>query len=128
MTKVNDESKAVLNELWNLAKSYNDNYKLDNDSTFMPLVIEITEESVISLCHYGEQYGDLMRDPEMLFYKNENGDYIPYYYRNDYAGIEEFVGEVLNNKFSMINEFKQFQQARFADTWMLNIKYQQLEK
>ena len=127
MTKVNDESKVILNELWDYASRYNRYYKLDNDDTFMPLVIEIIEETVISLCHYGEQNGDLIRDSEMLFYKDSNGDYIPYYFRNDYAGIEDFTGEVFNNKFSMVNEHKQFQQARFADTWMLNIKYQQLE-
>ena len=128
MTKVNTESKIILKELWDYASRYNRYYKLDNDSTFMPLVIEIIEESVISLCHYGEQCGDLMRDPEILFFKDSNGDYIPYYFRNDYAGFEEITGEVFNSKFSMVNEYKQFQQARFADNWMLNIKYQQLEK
>ena len=128
MTKVNDKSKAILDKLWNYASRYNGYYKLNNDSTFMPLVIEIIEESVISLCHYGEQNGDLMRDPEMLFYKDSNGDYIPYYFRNDYVGYEEYVGEVFDNKFSIFDGCRQFQQARFADTWMLNIKYQQLEK
>ena len=39
----------------------------------MALVIEATDESgpcglpAISVCHYGEQNGDLMRDPEMCF-------------------------------------------------------------
>lgn len=128
MMIVNEESKATLKELWGLAKCNSDYYKLDDDSTFMPLTIEIIEESVISLCHYGEQYGDLMRYPEMLFYKDSNNDFIPYYYRNDYAGIEELTGEVYGSKFSMVNEHRQFQQARFADAWLLNIKYQQLEK
>jgi hypothetical protein len=40
---------------------------------FMALVIEATDESgpcglpVLSIAHYGEQNGDLMRDPEMCF-------------------------------------------------------------
>ncbi len=38
----------------------------------MPLSIEAIGTSadgnrLISLCHYGEQNGDLMRDPEMVF-------------------------------------------------------------
>jgi hypothetical protein len=39
----------------------------------MALVIEATDESgpgglpALSVCHYGEQNGDAMRDPEMCF-------------------------------------------------------------
>ena len=45
--------------------------KIENPP-FMELVIEATDESgpcglpAISVAHYGEQNGDLMRDPEML--------------------------------------------------------------
>ena len=40
---------------------------------YVALVIEATDESgpcglpVLSVCHYGEQNGDAMRDPEMCF-------------------------------------------------------------
>lgn len=39
---------------------------------YMPLSIEAIGTSadgnrLISICHYGEQNGDLMRDPEMIF-------------------------------------------------------------
>jgi hypothetical protein len=46
--------------------------KIENPP-YMALVIEATDESgpcglpVLSVCHYGEQNGDLMRDPEMCF-------------------------------------------------------------
>jgi hypothetical protein len=46
--------------------------KIEN-SPFMALVIEATDESgpmglpALSVCHYGEQNGDPMRDPEMYF-------------------------------------------------------------
>jgi hypothetical protein len=46
--------------------------KIDNPP-YMELVIEAMDESgpmglpAISVCHYGEQNGDLMRDPEMCF-------------------------------------------------------------
>jgi hypothetical protein len=47
----------------------------------------------LSICHYGEQNGDLMRDPEMcLEMEIEHGsvaEFHPYYYRNDYIGFEE---------------------------------------
>jgi len=43
--------------------------------------------------HYGEQNGDLMRDPEMIFEaeeSNEQLNLVPYYWRNDYAGVEQY--------------------------------------
>ena len=43
--------------------------------------------------NYGEQNGDLMRDPEMLFELGRRGDEIEltaYYWRNDYVEIEEY--------------------------------------
>ena len=46
--------------------------KIEN-APYMALVIEATDESgpsglpAISVAHYGEQNGDLMRDPEMCF-------------------------------------------------------------
>ncbi len=46
--------------------------KIDNPP-YMPLVIEAMDESgpcglpALSVAHYGEQNGDLMRDPEMCF-------------------------------------------------------------
>jgi hypothetical protein len=48
------------------------NLKIDNPP-YMELVIEAMDESgpmglpAISVCHYGEQNGDFMRDPEMCF-------------------------------------------------------------
>ena len=70
--------------------------KIDNtDEAYMPVYIEIIDRSEtykhISLAHYGEQNGDMMRDPEMLFaLHKETRQFIPYYYRNDYMGVEQY--------------------------------------
>jgi hypothetical protein len=67
---------------------------------FTALVIEATDESgprglpAISVCHYGEQNDDAMRDPEVLFELGIAGfsgnvqifDFSPFYWRNDYVG------------------------------------------
>lgn len=61
---------------------------------YMALVIEAIGESgparlpAISVCHYGEQNGDLMRDPEMCFEVHDK-TLDPFYFRNDYLGIEQ---------------------------------------
>lgn len=66
---------------------------------WMPLDIEEIGISgpdglpTISVAHYGTQNGDLMRDPEMLFELRREGSGIvldPYYWRNDYLGIEQY--------------------------------------
>ena len=65
--------------------------KIENPP-YMALVIEATDESgpcglpAISVAHYGEQNGDLMRDPEMCFELGlAGGPHLnPFYCRNDY--------------------------------------------
>lgn len=66
---------------------------------WMPLDIEEIGISgpdglpTISVAHYGTQNGDPMRDPEMLFELRREGSGIvldPYYWRNDYLGIEQY--------------------------------------
>jgi hypothetical protein len=125
MTRVNNQSKQVIDKLWELSENNNGYYKLNNDPTFMSLTVEILESSVISLCHYGEQNGDLMRDPEMLFWKDNNGDYFPYYFRNDYMGIEIFTGEIIDGILVITDIKNQNDQSKFSNRWLLNIKYQQ---
>jgi hypothetical protein len=110
MKAVNEKSKVVLNKLWELAEK-NSYYKLNNDPTYMPLTIEIIGKNQLSICHYGELNGDLMRDPEMVFYK-KNDDWFPVYFRNDWLGVEEFSC----NKQSF---------ADFSNVWLSNIEDQQ---
>jgi hypothetical protein len=106
-------------------EQHNGYFKLNNDSTFMSLTIEKLVENTFSLCHYGEQNGDLMRFPEMIFWKNNDGDYFPIYYRNDYVGVEQFSGKIINNRPIILNEKQQRDQTQFSNVWMKNIKYQQ---
>ncbi|WP_213807914.1 hypothetical protein [Granulicella sp. dw_53] len=74
----------------------------------------------LSICHYGEQNGDLMRDPEMCFeVEIENGiamEFQPYFYRNDYAGVEQNAVEdkIVNTR--MIRS-----QRQFSELWSPNL-------
>ena len=40
-------------------------------------------------CHYGEQNGDLMRDPDMTFEIAADGRWLPVSFRNDYVGKDQ---------------------------------------
>jgi hypothetical protein len=125
MKNVNQYSQKVLNKLWELAATNDNHYKLDKaPNIYMPLTIEIIEKDQLSLCHYGEQNGDLMRDPEMVFYKNPTGEFSPIYFRNDYMGIEEFSGRI-DGKNITCDESLQNEHTEFADIWIKNIAIQQ---
>lgn len=69
------------------------------NTPFMPLVIESLSElgpnghRALSIAHYGEQNGDAMRDPEIcaeVVIENGAAKLWPYYFRNDYAGVERW--------------------------------------
>ena len=69
------------------------NYRKFTSGEYMPLVIEwiycsdYKGRPIFSLAHYGEQNGDLMRDPEMTIAVDfEAGTIEPMTWRNDYLG------------------------------------------
>ena len=56
---------------------------------FLPLVIEqwaIGSRFQMSVAHYGEQHGDLMKDPDIL-YEGRGKQLHPIEYQNDYLGL-----------------------------------------
>jgi len=66
---------------------------------FMPLVIESLGKRgpnghpALSIAHYGEQNGDAIRNPEIcaeIVMENGAAKLWPYYFRNDYAGVERW--------------------------------------
>ena len=104
--------------------------KIDNaPETFMSLHIGVAYETelgkVFYLVHYGEQNGDLMADPEMHFLQLKNGEYYPIYYRNDYMGIVNESLQVHGGGKASLNPREQKDQAKFANTWLTNIRRQQ---
>ena len=99
--------------------------KIENPP-FMALVIEATPEPgpcgspAISIAHYGEQNGDLMRDPEMLFEMRRKAGTLEldaYYWRNDYLGIEEYSSLRDNAALKRLHE-------SFARNWDRNLRAQ----
>ena len=98
---------------------------------YMALVIEATDESgpcglpVVSVCHYGEQNGDLMRDPEMCFELGfAGGAHLnPFYWRNDYVGIEQWSRFIRDGNYCYHPQLHE-QHADFAKTWDNNLRSQ----
>lgn len=125
MKTLDKKASEILQKLLVLQKS-----KIDNSNgTYMPVHIEIIERADkydrISLAHYGEQNGDAMRDPEMLFALHKDSlQFIPYYYRNDYMGVEQYSVK-WTAEGVLLNRRLQADHTTFANQWLRNIAAQQ---
>jgi hypothetical protein len=78
----------------------------------------------VSVAHYGQQNGDAMRDPEMLFEMRRDGSDIVLapYWRNDYLSIEQYSSyRDDSQKLFTLSGLKQQHEA-FARTWDRNIR------
>jgi hypothetical protein len=92
---------------------------------FMPLIVDRVGENHFSLAHNGEMNGDLMADPDMVFWIDGEGRIFPYTFQNDYAGIYQEALEFEGNRPVVFNHWIQRKLADFADQWMRNIAAQQ---
>jgi len=109
---------------------------------FMPLTIEKLEDGLLtpwgvgtsySLCHYYEQNGDLMRDPEMVFIvvddRKEKCDYenlhvYPKLYQQDNLGIYEESITIAKGQVTAYIRAWQAAHTHFAQQWLSNVKEQ----
>ena len=104
--------------------------KIDNsDGTYMPVYLEligrIDKYDFFSLVHYGRQNGDAMRDPEMIIaLHKESQQFVPYYYRNDYMGMEQYSVR-WTDEGVLLNRRLQADHTTFANQWLRNIATQQ---
>jgi hypothetical protein len=98
---------------------------------YMELVIEATDESgpcglpAISVCHYGEQNGDAMRDPEMCFEVGlAGGAHLnPFYWRNDYVAVEQWSRFIRDGHYCYHPQLHA-DHERFAKAWDKNLRLQ----
>lgn len=100
---------------------------------YMPLSVEeigTSEEGhrLVSLCHYGEQNGDLMRDPDMVFLFHNSPDGLaaePISFRNDYLGLLQEVYRY-NGAGRRTHVFPTLKQElkTFATTWFATLRDQ----
>ena len=107
--------------------------RIVNDG-WMPLTIERIGHGPnghpsVSVCHYGEQNGDLMRDPEMCFEVIPASGataetWAPYYFRNDYAGIEQEVYSADEAGRQLVRTKLLAELRSFARTWDRNLREQ----
>jgi hypothetical protein len=106
--------------------------KIENPP-YMALVIEATPEPgpigtpALSVAHYGEQNGDLMRDPEMCFELSKpplcSLELVAYYWRNDYMGVEQYSRYIDGTNYVFVPALYE-QHQKFAALWDTNLRDQ----
>jgi hypothetical protein len=104
-----------------------DHVRIEN-GPYVPLVVERLEGmNQISMCHYGEQNGDAMRDPEVVFVvtKSPAGTYgaRPAYYRNDWIAVEHATVDGLFGDVP-VKPQRQKDLDTFASMWFENLRDQ----
>ena len=140
MKGVNAKTAKRIFQLWDATFSSEEkSIKLDrSDGSFMPLYMECIGENdkfhFFSLCHYGEQNGDLMCDPEICYaiskwtvkygeQKDWKSVWIgPYNFRNDYMGMNNeylIFGDDGNIKSWVPRLYKDC--VSYSSKWMDNV-------
>jgi hypothetical protein len=100
---------------------------------YLPLSVEEIGSSgdgyrLVSLCHYGEQNGDLMRDPDIVFLFHNGPDGAaaePVSFRNDYLGIVQDVYryDEAGKRTHVVSSLKQ-DLKEFARAWFVTLREQ----
>jgi len=102
--------------------------RVDNmPGTFMRVCVERIGASQYSVAHYYEQNGDLVQDPDMVFYKGPDGAWYPVSCQQAvglYTVALEFEGETISG----VRPTAYRDLSSFAAMWMRNIKQQQYGK
>ena len=131
MLHLNEEATKILNVLTDGVK-WDSVKKIDNpDGSFMAVhvekVIDYDLDDLFSVGHYYVQNGDLMSDPQVVFWKKD-GNFFPLSFRNDGMGyFQEVVNEIDPIK-RVVTKFysgRLKDQVEFCNTWMINICDQQ---
>jgi hypothetical protein len=76
MTPVSIKDSKILDKIFN-GMSSGTSKKISNSKTFMALSVERLSDNSYSMAHYFESNGDLVPDPDMEFYRNNNGQWYP---------------------------------------------------
>ena len=134
MKALNKEATAIMEKLYKRLTPENQHHiKLDNGRGFMPVYLETlnTKElgglgkvKFISMAHYYEQNGDLMRDPDVVFMRTRFGAYYPISFQQDNMGIYQEPVVIDEGSF-MVQKKLQASLSSFSNQWLKNIKMQQ---
>lgn len=98
--------------------------RLDNPP-YMPLSIEVIGKNLVSVTHYYEQNGDLVCDPDMVFFTGygvQDG-WVPVHYQAN-TGCLLKASWIEDGEIIRFDVQAQAEQASFANLWARNLQVQ----
>lgn len=128
MAPLDETAAAVLTILVKDLADVGNHRKLNHaPGVFMAVSVEHigthARGDLFSVAHYYEQNGDLMRDPEMVFLRSRDGQFIATYFRQD--GGFPIEQESVSLAEDTWRPTLQYEHAAFANAWLRNIARQQ---
>jgi hypothetical protein len=128
MQHLNDRATAIFRKLTEGLQKVGDHQQWNNDSSFMAACIEIIGTTglgpLVSIAHYYEQNGDLMRDPDVIFLIGADQQVYPISFRQDNLGTY-LEAAVIDNGQWKVRTKMQADLCSFCNQWMRNINEQQ---
>jgi len=125
MKTLSKAAAKVLDILTDGLNNPGDSRKIDN-SSFMAVHVEMIGKDasgpLFSVAHYFVQNGDMCCDPDMVFLRAHDGAYLPVSFQQAIPPVYQEAMDLQNDTF---RPRLMAQLARFANTWMKNIKNQQ---
>ena len=126
MKSVNQAGQKVINYMAAKATENGGHIKIDNSGgCYMPVYVERIGENLLSIAHYYEQNGDLMADPEMVFFLGCDKNWYPVSIKMDGLGRDRTSVNIEDGKVISYHLKAQYDDAVFAGIWMRNIRNQQ---
>ena len=127
MIPMSIRSQSILRHLVSLAKNGEGQAIIDDaPGLYMAVYVDIISDRFVSVAHYGDQNGDRMADPEMVFYRGTDDLYYPVSITNHYIGVyREGVIFDEDDIIISVDAAEQKDEVSFADLWMANIRQQQ---
>lgn len=90
---------------------------------YMPLVIKVVAPNQVSVSHVFEQNGDVMYDPEIVFY-TARPNWFPIKITQHPLGINQRVAAISDNNLEILDALEQKNIIEFAELWAENIRGQ----
>jgi hypothetical protein len=93
-------------------------------SEYMPLCVEIIEPNVVSIAHYYTQEGDLVPDPDVLFFVDPMGEWYPVSMKNAFGILRSANVAPDFRSVATRTPSRQRDLATFCNMWAKNIRSQ----
>ena len=122
---LNKAAASVLNQLVSGIKIGGSKTIENSSGVFMAVVVEHLEENLYSVGHYFEQEGDRMSDPDITFFRQADGSWIPVNCTQSPAGLYTEAVLFENGKISGYRARNLSELVSFSNLWMRNISHQQ---